>query len=85
MGSGASPLASNTEDDNYTVTGSVEMPPSNAFVNIALGQYYKFDDQASADAGILSFRRRLSDGSDEVVVFARGGSLPELVVPIDAL
>lgn len=56
-----------TDDDNYTVTWSVEMPPSNAFANIALGQYYEFDDQAHADAGIVGFRRRKADGGDELV------------------
>jgi hypothetical protein len=45
------------------------MPPSSAFVKIVQSGFLEFDDGPIVDVGIVSIRRRLSDGRDETINF----------------
>jgi len=62
--------AFNTAGDNFfTISWSLEFPPSAAFAKICLTDSWDIEDRGAVGTGIVNIRHRLPDNSDQVIDF----------------
>ena len=62
--------AFNTGGDNFfTISWSLEFPPSAAFAKICLTDSWDIKDRGAVGTGIVNIRHRLPDNSGQVIDF----------------